>query len=108
MAKELSTNPWVFTAAADQEGIGRGGEYQIPIYVEQIKLDTGDGGDFLVTTASTSDTGALGYPGKRLLKLDNTPANDTLWVPINRDWDNFHIQTLPTNASVEIYHGRTN
>ena len=106
MAKTLNKDPWVWTAAGDAEGQIHGGSFQLPIYVRQIKVDTGDGGDFLLTTASTSDTEAVGYPGERLLKLDNTPANDTLWVEIETYWDNIFIQTLPANASIEIYHGR--
>jgi hypothetical protein len=88
--------PWIMTAAGDTEGRGAGGEYEFPIYIQQIKVDTGDGGDFLINAASGSG---------RKLKLDSTPANDTLWVPINATWERFYVETLPTNATIEIYHG---
>jgi hypothetical protein len=71
--------------------------FNAKIYIDQIKVDTGDGGDFLLTW----DADAQG----RLLKLDNTPANDTLWVPIRKRVQAVYVQTLPTNGSVEVYTG---
>lgn len=71
--------------------------YQFPVYVNQFKVDTGDGGDFLLTTIADA--------GSRLLKLDNTPANDTLWVPIDQRVTSVYVQTLPANATVEMYLG---
>ena len=57
MAKNMKRDPWVWTAAGDAEGQIHLGSFQLPIYVRQIKLDTGaTGGDFLITTASTSDS----------------------------------------------------
>jgi len=68
--------------------------YQFPIYIDEIKVDTGDGGNFLATIGADA--------GDRLLKLDNTPANDTLWVPIRKRVRSIYVQTLPTNASLEV------
>ena len=70
--------------------------FQVPIYIRQFKLDTGDGGNFLMDESSG---------GQRVCKLDSTPANDTLWVPIDRYVEGIYITTLPANASVEVYHG---
>lgn len=71
--------------------------FQVPIYIQQLKVDTGDGGNFLLTeTADAQD---------RLVKLDNTPADDTLWVPINSYVESLYVQTLASNASIEVYHG---
>ena len=71
--------------------------YQFPMYVQQFKVDTGDGGAFLLTYVADA--------GSRLLKLDNTPADDTLWVPIYQRVKSVYVQTLPTNATVEMYLG---
>lgn len=70
--------------------------FPVPIYVRQFKLDTGDGGNFLMDESSS---------GQRVCKLDSTPANDTLWVPIDRYVEGVYITTLAANASVEVYHG---
>ena len=70
--------------------------FKVPIYIRQFKLDTGDGGNFLMDESSG---------GQRVSKLDSTPANDTLWVPIDRYVEGIYITTLPANASVEVYHG---
>ncbi len=71
--------------------------YKVPIYIEQIKLDTGDGGDFLLTETSDAQD--------RVLKLDSTPANDTLWIPVNHYVEALYVQTLASNASMEVYVG---
>ena len=71
--------------------------FNLPLAIDQIKLDTGDGGDFLLTYTSNS--------GDRFLKLDNTPANDTLWIPVRKHVDAIFIQTLAANASLEVYNG---
>ena len=106
MAKDVTRNPWIFDAAGDTEGVANAADSSqtpnfdgITIWVEQIKLDTGDGGDFLL---SESDS------GKRILKLDNTPANDTLWVPMHVRVRGVFVSTLATNATLEIYHGDPN
>lgn len=97
MAKTLTGNPWIFTAAGDAEGQGMGGVYDLPIYIDQIKLDTGDGGDFELLDAEG---------GTSILKLDSTPANDTLWIPIGHYQDSVYVGTLADNASIYLYHGR--
>jgi hypothetical protein len=71
--------------------------FNTPLYIEQIKLDTGAGGDFLLTY--TTDA------GDRVLKLDSTPVDDTLWIPIRKRVEAIYVQTLATNASFEVYTG---
>jgi len=71
--------------------------FNLPLSIDQIKVDTGDGGDVLLTYTSDGQD--------RLLKLDSTPANDTLWVPIRKVVEALYVQTLPTNASLEVYTG---
>ena len=106
MAKDTSRQPWIFDAA-DQSYVPDATSNRGPVqstssgqkpWIRQIKLDTGDGGDFLINDADG---------GNRLLKLDNTPANDTLWVPIGASWKGLFVQTLATNASLEVYHGES-
>jgi hypothetical protein len=74
--------------------------YQFPIYIDEIKVDTGAGGDVLVTIGSDS--------GDRQLKLDSTPANDTLWVPIRKRVRSIYAQTLPAGATLEVRLGADN
>lgn len=90
--------------AIDITGTGTGTQtmnqqnvFNIPLMVEQFKLDTGDGGDFLLTY--TTDA------GDRLIKLDNTPVDDTLWVPVRKRWEAVYIQTLAANGTIEVYTG---
>ena len=71
--------------------------FNLPLAIDQIKVDTGDGGDVLLTYTSDAQD--------QLLKLDNTPANDTLWVPIRKHVEALFVQTLPTNAQLEVYTG---
>jgi len=106
MAKVITDQPWKFDAAGQAEGKAAWDnaqidntnlEYDIPIYISQIKVDTGDGGNVLLTTGVTD--------GLVILKLDDTPADDTLWVPMEKYFDGILIQTLPTNAAVFVYHG---
>lgn len=100
MAKDITSQPWIFDTVGDTEGSANKAVattvFPVPVFIHQIKVDTGDGGDVLLLQSSG---------GKRLLKLDNTPANDTLWVPMGEYFDGIHVTTLPTNASLEIYHG---
>jgi hypothetical protein len=120
-----STDYWVFTLAAnfrdtfsfasseanavagtaiDITGAGSGTHtlsmqniFNLPLAIDQIKVDTGDGGDVLLTYTSDAQD--------RLLKLDNTPANDTLWVSIRKTVEALYVQTLPANGSLEVYTG---
>ncbi len=121
----VSTNYWVFTLAANFRdtfsfatteanaragtainitGAGSGTHtlnmqniFNLPLSIDQIKVDTGDGGDVLLTYTSDAQD--------QLLKLDNTPANDTLWVPVRKKVDAIFVQTLPANAQLEVYTG---
>ena len=72
-------------------------DFPVPIYIRQFKLDTGNGGNFLMNESSG---------GRVVSKLDSTPANDTLWVPMETTVGGIYITTLPANASVEVHHGR--
>lgn len=95
MAKTLGKNPWIFTATSDTEGSGNSGEYDHPLYIDHIDLDTGDGGDFLLLDASGGD---------QVKKLDNTPANDTIRMDINGWVQGIHVTTLATNGRILIFH----
>lgn len=66
-----------------------------PIYIQRVKLDTGDGGNLLIEEDG----------GRDIIKADNTPANDTLEWPIGAFVDSFKITTLPANATVTVWHG---
>lgn len=72
--------------------------FNTPLYIDQIKVDTGaTGGDFLLTY--TSDA------GDQVLRLDATPIDDTLWVPIRKRVIAIYVQTLPSGATFEVYTG---
>lgn len=123
MAKDVSANPWVFDATGQAEGLGpsldSGPEvthtvnFNVPVYIQQIKVVTGGtGGDVLVYSRKIVGTeDPTQYPKcdqrKRyeVLFLDETPANDTLWVPINTRVDGIYVNTLPTGAKLYVYHG---
>lgn len=72
--------------------------FNIPLTLNVIRLDTGDGGDFLLTYTSDS--------GDRVMKADNTPPDDTLWFNMHgKVVDAIYVQTLATNASIEVTTG---
>ena len=108
MAKDVKANPWVLDAATQGEGFGPNEDsvsvvFTVKPYVNQIKVDTGDGGDVLVHSRKNASAGD--HARYVVVKLDDTPANDTLWVPIEARVDGIYATTLPTNASLFIYHG---
>lgn len=108
MAKDIKANPWVFDATTQGEGFGPNLDsisvnFTIKPYINQIKVDTGDGGDVLVRSRNTASAGS--HARYDIVKLDNTPANDTLYVPIEAKVDGIYVVTLPTNASLYVYHG---
>lgn len=108
MAKDVKANPWKLDATGQGEGFGPNEDsvsvvFTVKPYVNQIKVDTGDGGDVLIRSRNTASAGSHGRYD--IVKLDNTPANDTLWVPIEARVDGIYITTLPTNASIYVYHG---
>ena len=134
MAKSVSANPWVFDAVGQCEGFGPSLDAEISIYepegtepsisaankpvfnttvyIKQIKVVTGDGGDVLVYSrkvAGDADPTEENKPGERkryeVLFLDATPASDTLWVPMDVRVDGIYVETLPANAKLYVYHG---
>jgi hypothetical protein len=135
MAKDVSGSVWLFDAVGQCEGFGpsldaeksiyepEGTEpsisaankpvFDIPIYIKQIKVVTGStGGDVLLYSrkvVGTADPTEENRPDERkryeVLFLDATPANDTLWVPMDRRVDGIYVNTLPSGAQLYIYTG---
>lgn len=102
MAKDVTGNPWTFDAAAQYEGFANRNEttapvFAVKVFVQQIKIDTGDGGNVAIDTDSAAT--------RQVVKADNTPANDTLWWPIDHYVEGLYITTLPTNATITVWHG---
>jgi hypothetical protein len=102
MAKDITGNPWVFDTATESEGFANRNESTAPnittnIFINRIKVDTGDGGDVAIDNDAT--------PTRRIIKADSTPANDTLEWPIGHYVDGIYITTLPTNATITVWHG---
>jgi len=102
MSKDVTGNPWVFDTQGEYEGFANRAQstapvYTCKVYIDRIKVDTGDGGDVAVDTDST--------PTRRVIKADSTPADDTLEWPIGHYVDGIYITTLPTNATIEVWHG---
>jgi hypothetical protein len=105
MAKKVDNNPWVFDAADQYEGFANLAQstkpnFGVKPYVQRIKVDTGAGGDVLITTDGTD--------ANVVLKADATPADDTLEWPIGARVDGIYIDTLPTNATIKVWHGYEN
>jgi hypothetical protein len=133
MAKDISANPWVFDAAGQCEGFGPQKDtvksryepvgtppaisaadapnFICKLNIRQIKVVTGStGGDVLVysrAASGTADPTTENEPdvNKRyeVLFLDATPANDTLWVPMDVTVDGIYVNTLPTGAKLYVY-----
>ena len=102
MAKKVDNNPWTFDAADQYEGWANRAQSTKPVfevkpYISRIKIDTGNGGDILITTDGTD--------ANEVVKADSTPANDTLEWPIQKRVDGIYIDTLPTNATIQVWHG---
>jgi hypothetical protein len=106
MAKEITGQPWVFNAAGEFEGYANNAEldgnlngphFPTRIFVQRFKIDTGAGGDVLINDSNG---------GNEILKADSTPANDTLEWPINSWVKGLYIQTLPANATIQVWHGK--
>jgi len=101
MAKDVTSSVWIFDTANDAEGIANVGAAgvvfdNVPIYIQYINLDTGDGGNILVNESSG---------GKRILKADGTSSNDAIQFPINRYVRGVFLETITANGSIEIAHG---
>ena len=135
MAKDISANPWVFDAVGQCEGFGpsldaeksvyepEGTEpsisaankpnFNTPIYIREVKITTGStGGDVLVysrkvvgTADPTEENKPEQHKRYEVLFADATPANDTLWWPINTRVDGFYVETLPAGAKLYVFHG---
>ncbi len=102
MAKVFNGDTWKFTAAADAEGIANKDESTVPnfantpIFIRGGRLDTGDGGDFVLNISNA---------GKEIIKMDSTPANDSIPFVLNAYFRGVYVQTLQTNASITLYVG---
>ena len=71
--------------------------FNTPIHISRLKIDTGNGGNVLITY--TTDA------GDELVKADSTPADDTLEWPLRKRVEAFYVQTLPTNATIQVWTG---
>ncbi len=71
--------------------------FNIPIHISRIKLDTGDGGDFLLTYSTDA--------GDELVKADSTPANDTLEWPIGKRIEALYVQTIQSGMTFQVWTG---
>ena len=101
MAKDVTSSVWIFDTAADAEGVANVGVTgvvfdQAPIFVTYIRVDTGNGGNLLVNESNA---------GKRVLKVDALPSDDTITYNLNRYVRGLYLQTVQTNMSLEIGHG---
>lgn len=102
MAKDVTKAVWVFDTANDAEGIANKDETttpvfdNVPLYIDHIRVDTGDGGNFLLNESDGGD---------EIVKLDGTPANDSIPVRIGRYVRGVFLQTVQTNMTVAIHHG---
>ena len=108
MAKDVSGHVWTFDAATQGEGFGPNLDsisvnITSKFYVHALKVDTGDGGDVLVESREGTTGDATIHVKYTVVKLDSTPANDTLWVPIEAYVDGLYVTTLPTNGSIQVY-----
>jgi hypothetical protein len=96
MAITYGRNVIVLGAASDAEGTGESGNFNHPLFIKSIKVDTGDGGNVLINE---------GTGGARLVKLDSTTANTTIEVRLDHFVSAIDAATLPANASLEIHLG---
>lgn len=97
MAVSYGLNTIVMTAASDVEGRdATGANFDHPLFINTIQVDTGNGGDFLLNEVSGA---------RRVVKLDNLPADDTVEVHLNKFVRSLFVQTLATNASVTVHLG---
>ena len=105
MAQDMTSQPWLLDATGQSYArdavatVGNNNTLSViqKLWIREIKVDTGDGGNVLVSVSNG---------GRRLLKMDNTTANTTISVPIDELWEGLYVTTLPANASLEVYHGR--
>lgn len=87
--------------------------YQCPLYVRFFRVVTGGtGGDVRLYTrkvASTADPTEENKPDEQkrfeVLFLDETPADDTLWVPYGGYVPGLYVDTLPSGARIFVHLG---
>ena len=108
MAQDSTNNPWLFDAATQGEGFGPSLDsvsvvFTVRPYINQLKIGTGAGGDVLIYSRKNAGTG--NHARVNIVDFSSTPANDTLWVPIDARVDGLYIQTLPTGGRVYAFHG---
>jgi len=86
--------------------------FTVPLYIRQFKVVTGAGGDVQLYTRKvagdadpTEENKPQEHQRKEILFLDETPASDTLWVPMNGRFDGVYVNDLPTNGKIYMYLG---
>ena len=107
MAKDITGQPWKFDATGQGEGIGPSLDsvsvnFPVQVYIDHIKVETGDGGDVLLYSRQNAGTEQKRYT---VLSLDQTPSGDTLAVEMRKRVDGIYVETLPANAVLWVYHG---
>jgi hypothetical protein len=111
MAKVFRGDWIIFDAATQGEGFGPN-EDSISVstaeklYVQRIKIDTGDGGDVLIRSRNTAS--ASDHARYDVVKADNTTANATMQWPIGKRVDGLYVVTLPANATITVILGYEN
>ena len=117
MAKDVTGQPWYFDASGQGEGRGPSLDgvsvvFPTRVYIKRVKLYTGDGTTLLVYDRKTSPP-VLGLPGEDdaqnsrhiVLHFQNLAAQDNFEIPIEATLLGFYVETLPTNAYLEVFHG---
>jgi len=118
MAKDVTGQPWYFDGAGQGEGFGPSLDgvpvaFDSRVYIKRVKLYTGDGGAVRVYDRQTLPP-VLGTPSENddaqharhvVFYLQNLAAQDNLEVPVEKELLGFYVDTLPTNAYMEVFHG---
>jgi hypothetical protein len=99
MAKNVTSNPWVFDAAAQAEGKDETGTlFDHPIYVKHIIIDAGaTGGAFEVTEGSG---------GRSLTGTVTLAANGWKQIVVAAYVDSVYMASLVAGGSIHVYHGK--
>ena len=95
MAKTTTGNPWIFTAAADAEGVGNSGDFAHPVYVDHFAFITGDADDDIEILTKSG--------GDRLALVISPTASDEIWWDVKHFVKGIYINQLPTNGEVHIH-----
>lgn len=97
MAKTLGVNPWIFTAIADAEGVGNGGEHDHPLYVHHLTFIAGDADDDIEILDAAS--------GNRIAFVKTPTADDEIWWDVGHFVSGIYVNQLPTNGEVHVHLG---